>query len=149
MYTLYPDTESLKTLNAQATSDHAYTLNFLYSYIKSKNQSPEQHHFPLATRSRTPPGATTAGVTQALHGRDVPVVHNGQLRMPIPRRSNGVAPEHDEREDEPKELEFGELLGALLRGACAAVDVAVGVTASRAQPAGSMGPYRYNVNGVW
>ena len=57
-------------------------------------------------------------------------MHRHQFRVPVPRRCNGIATKHvDEGEEHgPKQLEIGQLLGALLRGTAAAVDlVAFGV----------------------
>nr|AAD27578.1 hypothetical protein [Sorghum bicolor] len=131
MYTPYPDSESLKTLNGQATSDHACTLNFpiqLYQIQEPESRATTNVHRPLDRALLL--AVTAAGVAMALHRRDVLVVHRGELRVAIPRRSDSVAPKHitEGEEDESKELEVGELLGALLRGARMAVDVAVGVT---------------------
>ena len=131
MYTPYPDSESLKTLNGQATSDHACTLNFpiqLYQIQEPESRATTNVHRPLDRALLL--AVTAAGVAMALHRRDVLVVHRGELRVAVPRRSDSVAPKHitEGEEDESKELEVGELLGALLRGARMAVDVAVGVT---------------------
>jgi len=73
------------------------------------------------------------------HRGDVLVVHRLDVRVLVPRRGDGVAAErvHEGQEHEPEELEVGELLGALLRGARAALDVAAGVAGAAA---GEHGP---------
>jgi hypothetical protein len=75
------------------------------------------------------PGANPA---TALVCRGVLVMHRREVRVPVPRCRDGVAPKHVDESDEhdPEQLQVGQLLGALLRGAAAAVDVAVGVHAA-------------------
>jgi hypothetical protein len=54
------------------------------------------------------------------------VVHRRQVRVPVPRRGDGVAPErvHEGEEHGPEQLQVGQLLGALLGGAAAALHAA-------------------------
>lgn len=76
-------------------------------------QEAEKQQWPLDRALL--PGAR-AGVT--LHRRDVLVVHRRQVRVPVPRRGDGVAHKHvqEGQEHEPEQLEVRQLLGAFLRG---------------------------------
>jgi len=59
-------------------------------------------------------------------------MHRRQVRVPVPRRGDGVASKHVEEGEEhgPKQLQVGQLLGALFRSAAVAVDAVIGVLAA-------------------